>query len=159
MVPKNTLRGCLSVCIVLRPLPRPIVSTEAVYFARRSQNVSATIASALCNYLTDFCGQKLWAFKSQDRELVQTVKEFGYYILVRGGNLALAMGVWYLLLLLGMVWWVAAGIVFAIFWTIVFFFYRWVFSGSQTALYPAMRKLSRSFEPPVTQSTAVIFLC
>ena len=104
--------------------------------------IPAFSVSAAFNYLTDFIGQKCWAFKSPDRRPMELLREFGLYIVVRGGNIAAAAGLFGLLYgLLGFRWWTAMTVVVIVFWTLVFGLYRWLFTGSVRDLLQLVRDL------------------
>ena len=101
--------------------------------------------SALFNYVTDFFGQKLWTFQNLDNRPKEITKAFGCYMLIRGGNIACAAGLWYLLYgVLGVHWLVALAIVITIFWTVVFGLYRYLFIGSVHDLFEMIRKTFKS---------------
>ena len=102
--------------------------------------IPAFIISGIFDYTLDFFGQKLWAFEEKDRRLVKLLREFGFYLLIRGGNLLCAGGLWLLLHeVFGVPILTTSLIVIVVFWTLSFGFYRWLFAGSIKDL-PAVLK-------------------
>lgn len=104
--------------------------------------VSAFAISSIFNFAVDFLGQKLWAFNNHDKRPLELLREFFFYLVVRGGNIAAAGTVYYLLYgILGLKWYIAGAIVVAIFWPIAFGLYRWMFFGSVRDLFALLRNI------------------
>lgn len=84
--------------------------------------------SALYDYTLDFFGQKLWTFGNRFEFSWGIAKEFGVYLLVRGGILVLAGICYYIMTThLGLKMVAALAVTFVIFLPVAFIYYRKIF--------------------------------
>ncbi len=112
--------------------------------------IPAFVISSIFNYTVDFWGQKLWTFEEKDRRLQKLLPEFGFYILIRGGNAFGALSTWYVLhMVLGVSLVTTTIITIMVFWTISFPLYRWLYVGSIKDLPDVIRKAKDDFNKRV----------
>lgn len=112
--------------------------------------IPAFAISSIFNYTVDFWGQKLWTFEEKDKRIGKLLPEFGFYILIRGGNALGALSTWYVLhKLLGVSLVTTIIITIMVFWTISFPLYRLLYVGSIKDLPDVMRKVRDDFNKRV----------
>lgn len=108
--------------------------------------IPAFAVSSVFNYTLDFWGQKLWTFEEKDLRIKKLLPEFGFYILIRGGNALGALSTWFILHVTLEVSIVTTTIIIImVFWTISFPLYRWLYVGSIRDLTDVIRKAKEDF--------------
>lgn len=112
--------------------------------------IPAFAISSIFNYTVDFWGQKLWTFEGRDQRIGKLLPEFGFYILIRGGNALGAVSTWYVMhMILGVSLVTTTIITIMIFWTISFPLYRWLYLGSIKDLGDVIKKAIDDFNKRV----------